>query len=70
VVVKDVEPTPIVFRKISFVAQTSSVNYHVDFKAVFMPDLRLIIKNQVEKNYPINHHKIQKIKYKIYPKNL
>ena len=66
VFIKDVKPTPTVFRNVKFTAETPNTKYNVNFKWVFMPDIRLLIAQQVENNYSVNTHKIHKIQHKIY----
>ena len=70
VVVKNTLPSPKVFQKISLTADTNNHTYYIKFKWIFMPNLRLLIKQQVEKKYKINNNKIKKINEKIYLKSL
>ena len=66
IVIKDVIKKPVVSRNISIQAKTKDITYNINFKAIFLDDLRLIVKKQVEKSYKLNSHKIKKIQHKIY----
>ena len=69
--IEDIIKKPIVFRQVSINTKTKDwINYTINFKAVFLDDLRLIIKNKVEKEFKLNAHKIRKITHKIYYNDL
>ncbi len=63
-------PLPVIYQPLDFKLFQDKINYIVRWKAIFMSNLRLIIKNKVNKKYFFHPKLSVKIKKRIYLKDL
>ncbi len=62
---------PTIFRNIKIKTVTKNTNYIINFKAIFMEDIRLLIKNKIyNMKYKLAKYHTKKITYKIYVSKL